>query len=73
MEPLSVVQCKKLIVAGKELSDSDVLNIRETLYTLADVITDAFASLAEIDQAKFRPYGDVIDQLNELGGPRGAN
>jgi hypothetical protein len=69
MDRLSVAQCRKLITRGPgRLSDAEVMNIREMLYTLGDVITDAYADLPHIDQGKFEPFGDAVDRLNELGG-----
>jgi hypothetical protein len=69
MDRLSVAQCRKLMAnGGQGLSDAEVLRMREMLYTIGDVITDAYADLANIDQRRFEPYGDAVDQLNELGG-----
>ena len=69
MERLSLLQCRKLIEpGGKPLSDEEVLGLRDMLYCLSGVIADAYSELNNIDQSAFEPYGNAVDQLNELNG-----
>jgi hypothetical protein len=69
MERLSLLQCRNLIPpGGKPLSDEEVLGLRDMLYCLGGVISDAFSELNNIDQSEFEPYGGAVDQLNELNG-----
>jgi hypothetical protein len=71
MERLSLLQCRKLIKpGGKPLSDEEVLGLRDMLYCLGEVIADAYSELNNIDQSAFEPYGNAVDQLNELDGVR---
>jgi hypothetical protein len=68
MERLSLLQCRKSIEpGGKPLTDEEVLGLRDMLYTLGDVIADAYADLANIDQETFHPPNDVEDWLRDLG------
>jgi hypothetical protein len=68
MERLSVAQCRGLIAQqdGEPLGDEEIVGLRDTLYSLADVIADAFVDLENIDQRAFEPPGDVIDVLEEM-------
>jgi hypothetical protein len=64
---MHVEHCRKLL--GKEaegLSDAEIQKMTDLCSTLAGVVMEAFSELNEIDQSKFHPPGDVIDQLNEL-------
>lgn len=63
MARLTVPQCRKLIrqAPNQSLTNEDVLQLRDMLYSLADVIADAFIDLANMDQATFQPSGDVVD------------
>jgi len=65
MTELSLDGCRKLIgVAGEDLSDEQVLELRNSLVALAGVIVDAYLDLANIDQSTFTVQSDVIDELN---------
>ena len=71
MERLSLFQCRKLIEpGGKPFTDEEVLGLRDMLYCLGGVISDAYSELNNIDQSLFEPYGNAVDQLNELDGGR---
>jgi hypothetical protein len=63
MERLSIPQCRKLIgqSANQSLADEGVTQVRDMLYSLADVIADAFIDLENTDQTLFVPAGDVVD------------
>jgi hypothetical protein len=63
MERFTVVQCRKLIgrPATDSLADESVIELRDMLYSLADVIADAFSDLENTDQTLFTPPGDVFD------------
>jgi hypothetical protein len=65
MEPLSIAQCRKLIgqPQGTELSEEEVAQLRDMLYSLAEVIADAFIDVNNIDQRLFEPPGDAVDIL----------
>ena len=72
MERLSIAHCRKLIgqTTSPSLPDEDVLQLRDTLYALGEVIADAFADLNSIDQSTFDPPDDFDDWLREIsGGP----
>jgi hypothetical protein len=73
MERLSVNQCRKLI-DGQEsstLTDKNVVELRDMLYAVCDVIADAYADLDNIDQSTFDPPRDLDDWLREIGGANG--
>ena len=61
MERLSIQQCRQLMARSVDssLSEEEVLQLRDTLYTLGDVIADAFAELSTIDQSTFTPPNDM--------------
>ncbi len=60
MEFLSLTQCKQLMgKSARDLSEEDLLRMRQMLYVLADVITDAYADLGNIDQSTFEPPDDL--------------
>jgi hypothetical protein len=63
---LSIAQCRQLISDSASLHDEQVRQMRDTLYTLADVIVDAFIDLNQIDQGLFNPSGSITQQLDEL-------
>ena len=60
-------QCRKLIPTEVEpsLSDQEVEGLRDMLYDLAEIVSDAFSNLATVDQALFDPPGDVVQWFNE--------
>jgi hypothetical protein len=68
MEHLSIAQCRKLIGQPQEaeLSDGSVERLRDTLYSVADVISDAFLDLENIDQNTFDPPGDAMEVCQTL-------
>jgi hypothetical protein len=68
MEHLSIAQCRQLIGQPQEkgLSDEAVERLRDMLYALADVVSDAFVDLGNIDQNTFNPPGDALDVCQEL-------
>ena len=68
MEPLTIAQCRKLIgpPANDSLADEGLTQLRNMLYSLADVIADAFADLHAIDQGAFEPPNDLDDWLREI-------
>jgi len=70
MERFSLAQCKKLIGEpnNEPMGDEDVLRLRDMLYTLGDVIADAYADLNNIDQSAFQPSSDLDVWLEEIGG-----
>ncbi len=63
MERLSIPNCRKLIIqSGNEPpGDDELVRLRDMLYSLADVIADAFIDLENIDQSTFSFPGDAID------------
>jgi hypothetical protein len=63
MERLTIAQCRKLIgqPETESLADEAVIQLRDMLYSLADVIADAFIDLENVDQTLFAPAGDVVD------------
>lgn len=64
---MHVEHCRKLIGSeGVKLSTDQIQEIVAVTDALAGVIVDAWLDLDLIDQSKFYPPGDVIDQLNEL-------
>jgi hypothetical protein len=63
---LSIQQCRKLIPESSDLSDDQLEKMRDLLYTVADVISDAFIDLANIDQSLFWPPGAITEQLERL-------
>jgi hypothetical protein len=78
MESLSVSQCRKLIGQPQEaeLSDEEVVRLRDMLYSLAAVISDAFIDLDNTGLSAFEPPGedtgrfekrtaDIIRQITE--------
>ena len=69
MERLTVSQCRELMpkAGATVLTDDEVVNLRDTLYTLSEVIADAFADLNNIDQSTFEPPNDLDDWLREPG------
>ena len=60
---ISVAQCRELL--GKDvresLGDEEIERVRDMLYSLAGVITDAYLDLGSIDQSAFDPPGDAVD------------
>jgi hypothetical protein len=69
MEPLTVAQCRKLIgqPANESLADEGVIQLRDMLYSLADVIADAYADLNATDQRAFDPPNDLDVWLRDMG------
>jgi hypothetical protein len=65
---LSLEQCRKLIQDqdSDALTDEQILGMRDMLYTLADVVTDAFSDLGEIDPGLFDPPGTISQQLERI-------
>lgn len=63
MERLNIARCRELIVqpAGEPLADEEVVQLRDRLYSLGDVIADAFVDLGNIDQTTFQPPGNAVD------------
>jgi hypothetical protein len=68
MEHLPVTTCRTLIAeeAAEKLAEPELIRLRDMLYTIADVISDAFADLRNIDQQSFNPPGDAVDSLNQI-------
>ncbi len=67
MERLNIARCRELIArpGGEPLGDEEIMQLRDMLYSLADVIADAFVDLESIDQSTFEPRGDAVDMLQE--------
>jgi hypothetical protein len=65
-ERLSVAQCRKLIEGSDDLTDEQVLRMRDMVYTMADVVADAFLDLGEIDPSLFDPPGTITQQLERI-------
>ena len=57
MERLTIAQCRKLIEADvdRPLTDEEVLELRDILYAIGDVVSEAFADLDKIDQRQLEP------------------
>jgi hypothetical protein len=68
MEPLSITECRKLMgqALSESLEDADIVRLRDMLYSLADVISDAFIDLENVDQSTFVPPGDALDAIEKL-------
>jgi hypothetical protein len=65
-ERLSVEQCRKLIEDSDAFTDEQVLGMRDMLYTMADVVADAFLNLGKIDPGLFDPPGTITQQLERM-------
>jgi hypothetical protein len=67
MRKVSLEKCQKLIgPSSSELTELELRNLRDVLYTLADAISDCFINLKDIDQALLNPPGDAIDCLSAM-------
>jgi hypothetical protein len=63
---LTVEQCRKLIEGSDKFTDEQVLGMRDMVYTMADVVADAFIDLGEIDPNLYEPPGDITQQLERI-------
>lgn len=70
MERLNTAECRKLIGqrGAYALADEDVLQLRDMLYALGEVIADAFADLHSMDQSTLEPLNDLDEWLREVMG-----
>ena len=66
---MSIARCRELIADSSDLSDQQVEELRDRLYTMADVVTDAFSDLASIDMTTVdyvRNFDDLLPTDNGL-------
>ena len=67
METLSIAQCRKLIDQPfrSSLGDGEIEQLRNMLYSLADVVSDAYMETDGIDQSAFEPPGDPTGRFEK--------